>query len=46
MIPVSKSVELKEILEKSGHEVSLEIYDSGHNIPVSYFEKIRLFLEL
>ena len=45
MIPVSKSVELKEILEKSGHEVSLEIYDSGHKIPVSYFEKIRLFLE-
>ena len=45
MIPVSKSVELKEILEKSGHEVSLEIYDSGHKIPVSYFEKIRIFLE-
>ena len=45
MIPMSKSVELKEILGKSGHEVSLEIYDAGHKIPVSYFEKIRIFLD-
>ena len=45
MIPVSKSVELKEILGKSGHEVSLEIYDAGHKIPISYFDKIRIFLE-
>ena len=45
MIPVSKSVELKEILEKSGHDVSLEIYDAGHRIPITYYEVIRIFLE-
>ena len=45
MIPVSKSIELKEILGKSGHEVSLEIYDAGHKISISYFDKIRIFLE-
>jgi len=45
MIPVSKSVELKEILEKSGHNVSLVIHEAGHKLPVSYFDQIRKFLE-
>ena len=45
IVPVIKSVELKEILEKSGHDVSLVTYNAGHTLPVSYFNQIRIFLD-
>ena len=45
MIPVIKSTELKEILKKSGHNVSQVIHEAGHKLPVTYFDQIRIFLD-
>ena len=45
MIPVIKSTKLKEILKKSGHNVSQVIHEAGHKLPVTYFDQIRIFLD-
>ena len=37
--------DIKEILKKSGHNVSQVIHEAGHKLPVTYFDQIRIFLD-